>query len=141
MRDDVIYKVTYENGDTPDYGFTPDGEGFVWFDTLDEVRGQSGLTRVLSIDSDTFDQLREGGRDVRMGDTAVDRIVAHARKAERLRWLAKAHDSAARAEGVSMESFMSHLGVARHLRDCELRELRIINQLRDQLMRGLGEGE
>lgn len=34
---DTIYKVCHLDGDTADWGWSPDGEGMYWFDTFQEA--------------------------------------------------------------------------------------------------------
>ena len=46
---DVIYHWISEDSDDEMYFFTPDGEGFIFFDTRKEAEEQTGLTTVTIV--------------------------------------------------------------------------------------------
>jgi hypothetical protein len=53
---DVIYTTPgYEQGDEESVFFTPDGEGRIWFNTVDEAKKQTGITKVVHLMSEPED--------------------------------------------------------------------------------------
>lgn len=50
-RDNQQADVIYVRTDGREVFFTPDGEGRIWFDSLDEAIDETGLTWVCEFDS------------------------------------------------------------------------------------------
>jgi hypothetical protein len=53
---DTIYVTPgAENGEPESVFFTPDGVGRIWFDTVDEAKNETGITKIVYLMSEPDD--------------------------------------------------------------------------------------